>query len=78
MDTREYIKTLITGLSTDVQILFVANVVNKTTIKDFRNTPDSIITEYFTEDEYNQMLLAIRQNGYHVMFFLMKMNLSDL
>ena len=69
MDTREYIKTLITGLSTDVQILFVANVVNKTTIKDFRNTPDSIITEYFTEDEYNQMLLAIRQNGYHVNVF---------
>lgn len=69
MNTREYIKTLITGLSTDVQILFVANVVNKTTIKDFRNTPDSIVTEYFTEDEYNQMLLAIRQNGYHVNVF---------
>lgn len=69
MDTREYIKTLITRLSTDVQILFVTNVVNKTAIKDFRNTPDSIITEYFTEDEYNQMLLAIRQNGYHVNVF---------
>ena len=69
MDTREYIKTTITELSTDIQVLFVANVVDKTVIKDFRNTPDSIITEYFTEDEYNQMLLAIRQNGYHVNVF---------
>lgn len=69
MDTKEYIKTLITGISTDVQVLFVANVVDKTMIKDFRNTSDSIITEYFTEDEYNQMLLAIRQNGYHVNVF---------
>lgn len=69
MDTREYIKALIAELSTDIQVLFVANVVDKTTIKDFRNTSDSIITEYFTEDEYNQILLAIRQNGYHVNVF---------
>lgn len=70
MNTKEYIKALVTKPSTDIQVLFVANVVDKTPIKDFRNTSDSIITEYFTEDEYNQMLLAIRQNGYHVnMFF---------
>ncbi|MFW6677059.1 hypothetical protein ACOAOT_05295 [Lacrimispora sp. AGF001] len=69
MDKREYIKSLLTNISADIEILFVANVVNKTEIKDFRKTKDSIITEYFTEDEYNQMLIAIRQNGYNVNVF---------
>lgn len=69
METKEYINKLITNVSPDIEVLFVANVVDKTTIKDFRKTADSIITEYFTEDEYNQMLIAIRQNGYNVNVF---------
>ena len=69
MNIKDYIKEIVAMPSADIHVLFVANVVNKTSIKDFRNTADSIITEYFTEDEYNQMLLAIRKNGYDVNVF---------
>ena len=69
MNSKEYIEKMLDNISTDIEVLFVANVVDKTEIKDLRKTQDSILTEYFTEDEYNQMLIAIRQNGYNVNVF---------
>lgn len=69
MNSKEYIEKMLANISTDIEVLFVANVVDKTEIKDLRKTQDSILTEYFTEDEYNQMLIAIRQNGYNVNVF---------
>lgn len=69
MDAQKHIKGLISHISKEKIILFVANVVDRTEIKDFRKTRDSIITEYFTEDEYNQMLIAIREKGYDVSVF---------
>lgn len=69
MNSKEYIEKMLANISTNIEVLFVANVVDKTEIKDLRKTQDSILTEYFTEDEYNQMLIAIRQNGYSVNVF---------
>lgn len=50
-------------------ICFVTNVNGKTQIKDYNFTEDSILTEYFTEDEYNTILNAIREIGFYVKVF---------
>lgn len=50
-------------------ICFVTNVDGKTDIKDYPMTGDSILTEYFTEDEYNTILNAIKEIGFYVKVF---------
>ena len=35
MNSKEYIEKMLDNISTDIEVLFVANVVDKTEIKDF-------------------------------------------
>lgn len=77
MDIKNYIKDLISTKSTDVTIMFVVNLVGKTDVKDFRITNDTIITEYFTEFEYNRMLSSIRENGYNVQVFFNELDFIE-
>ena len=44
MNSKEYIEKMLDNISTDIEVLFVANVVDKTEIKDLRKTQDSILT----------------------------------
>ena len=58
-------------------ICFVTNVNGKTQIKDYNSTEDSILTEYFTEDEYNTILNAIREIGFYVKVFFNEIEFID-
>lgn len=61
----------------DYLICFIANVDGYTDIKDFRNTKDTILTEYFTEDEYNTILNALRDIGYNVKVFFNELDFIE-
>ena len=53
----------------DVEILFIANVYGKTEMRDYEANKDSIITEFFTESEYNSLLKAIKSAGFSIKTF---------
>ncbi len=62
---------------TKYMICFVTNVDGKTDIKDYPMTNDSILTEYFTEDEYNTILNAIKEIGFYVKVFFNEIEFID-
>ncbi|MGG5341904.1 ATP-grasp domain-containing protein [Enterococcus sp. AZ192] len=57
------------SIAEQYKILFIANVAGETNKIDYENTQDSIITEYFTKVEYNNLFNAIKHNGFSIRTF---------
>jgi len=51
------------------EIFFVVNVVGKTSVLDYKNVEQSILTEYLTEEEYDVMITALKKSGFRVRVF---------
>ena len=61
----------------NMNVYFVTNVVGKTDVKDYETTNDTILTEYFTDVEFDQILSGIKTNRYNLRVFFNENELID-
>lgn len=53
----------------ETTVYFVVNVDGQTIVNDYRNPGHTILTEYLTDDEYNDMVSAIKESRFNLQVF---------
>lgn len=65
----DYILKYANKITEKITVYFMVNVSNFTKADDYTNTEDSIITEFFTLDEYDMLITAIKECKFKLKVF---------